>query len=149
MSEIKVPFNEWMPRSHQANLWKYLERGGKRAVAIWHRRAGKDEIALHHAAVSAMTRPANYWHMLPEFTMARRAIWDAVNPHTGKRRIDEAFPHPIRESTRDHAMQIKFVTGSTWSVVGSDSVLQGGGLGSSTAGIVFSEWALANPSAWG
>ena len=31
----------------------------------------------------------------------------------------------------------------------SDSVVSGGGIGSSTAGIVFSEFALANPSAWG
>jgi phage terminase large subunit len=30
--------------------------------------------------------------MLPEAAQARKAIWEAVNPHSGKRRIDEAFP---------------------------------------------------------
>lgn len=146
--KIPIPHNHWRPRGHQENLWNYLSSGGKRAVAIWHRRAGKDEVCLHHAAVSALTRPGNYWHMLPEFAQGRKAIWEAVNPHTGIRRIDEAFPLQMRASTRDHDMHLRMVNGSTWQVVGSDSVTSGGGLGSSTAGIVFSEYALANPAAW-
>ena len=145
---MPLPHDGWLPRDHQDKLWNYLRSGGKRAVAIWHRRAGKDEVCLHHSAIAAMERRGNYWHMLPQFGQARRAIWDSVNPHTGRRRIDEAFPQGIRESTRDHDMQIRLVNGSTWQVVGSDSVTTGGGIGSSTAGITFSEYALANPSAW-
>jgi len=87
--------------------------------------------------------------MMPQFTSARKAVWDAVNPHTGRRRIDEAFPQEIFSARREHDMHITSANGSTWQVVGSDSVTSGGGIGSSTAGIVFSEWALANPSAWG
>jgi phage terminase large subunit len=147
ITSVSVPANGWRPRPHQENLWRYLENGGKRAVAIWHRRAGKDEVALHHTAVSAMTRPASYWHCLPEYAQCRKAIWTAVNPHTGKRRIDEAFPHDIRENTNDNEMFIRFKgTGSTWQCIGSDSFSSA--VGASTAGIVFSEYALANPSAW-
>lgn len=83
--------------------------------------------------------------MLPEYAQARKAIWDAVNPHTGKRRIDEAFPMEIRKTTREQDMQIVFLNGATWQVVGSDSFDKL--VGSSPAGIVWSEWALANPSA--
>lgn len=126
-------------------LWNYLERGGREAVAVWHRRAGKDEVGLHRACVAAHERPANYWHMLPEAAQARKAIWDAVNPKTGKRRIDEAFPMEIRAATRDHEMLIKFKVGSTWQVVGSDNF--NSLVGASPAGIVYSEWALAKPSA--
>ena len=32
------------------NSWAYLCDGGKRAIAVWHRRAGKDEVAMHHTA---------------------------------------------------------------------------------------------------
>lgn len=149
ITDISVPSRSWRPRPHQKRLWNYLQRGGKRAVAVWHRRAGKDEICLHATAIAMLERPAAYWHMLPEFAQGRKAIWDAVNPHTGKRRIDEAFPQQMRESTREHDMFIKLRNGATWQVVGSDSVVSGGGIGSSTAGIIFSEWALANPSAWG
>jgi phage terminase large subunit len=149
ITDISVPQRGWEPRPHQQRLWNYLQRGGKRAVAVWHRRAGKDEIALHASAIAMLERVGNYWHMLPEFAQGRKAIWDAVNPHSGRRRIDEAFPQAMRESTREHDMHIRFRNGSTWQVVGSDSVVSGGGIGSSTAGIVFSEYALANPSAWG
>ena len=93
-----------------------------------------------------MEKPATYWHMLPEAAQARKAIWEAVNPHTGIRRIDEAFPHRIRASTREHEMAIRFVTGSTWQVVGSDNY--DSLVGSPPFGVVFSEWALANPAAW-
>ena len=126
-------------------VWRYLERGGRHAEIVAHRRWGKDEVALHHAACAAHQRVAGYWHMLPEYAQARKAIWDAVNPHTGRRRIDEAFPLELRAKTNDQEMKIAFKIGSTWQVVGSDNF--NSLVGSSPAGIVYSEWALANPAA--
>lgn len=145
MPAIELP-NGWNPRWYQRNLWDYLEGGGKRAIEIAHRRWGKDDVILHRTAIAAHERPATYWHCLPEYAQARKAIWAAVNPHTGKRRIDEAFPDEIRESTNDNEMFIRFKSGSTWQVIGSDryNSLVGAGV----AGVTFSEWALANPSAW-
>lgn len=125
--------------------WTYLENGGKHAELIWHRRSGKDEISLHRTACAAFERTAGYWHMLPEYGQARKAIWDAINPHTGKRRIDEAFPPELRKTTRNQEMQIEFLNGSSWQVVGSDNF--NSLVGSTPAGIVYSEWALANPAA--
>lgn len=141
--EIDLP-NGWTPRAYQLPAWRYLQAGGRHAELIWHRRAGKDEICLHHAACAAFKRKANYWHMLPEASQARKAIWDAVNPHTGRRRIDEAFPLGLRETTRNNEMQITFKNGSSWQVVGSDNF--NSLVGSAPAGIVYSEWALANPA---
>jgi len=143
--QIVLP-NNWRPRPYQRPLWDYLENGGKRAIGIWHRRAGKDDVLLHRTAVAAFERVGSYWHCLPEYAQARKAIWAAVNPHTGKRRIDEAFPHELRESTNEQEMFIRFINGSTWQAIGSDryNSLVGAGV----AGFVGSEWALANPSAW-
>lgn len=128
-------------------MWDYLERGGKRAIEIAHRRWGKDDVILHRTAIAAHERVATYWHCLPEYEQARKAIWNAVNPHTGKRRIDEAFPAELRETKDEQQMFIRFKNGSTWQVIGSDryNSLVGAGV----AGVVFSEWALCNPSAWG
>jgi hypothetical protein len=95
MTEILLP-NKWCPRPHQQKLWSYLDAGGKRSIEIAHRHWGKDDVALHWTAVAAMQRPASYWCMLPNHSQARKAIWTAVNPHTGKRRIDEPFPAKIR-----------------------------------------------------
>jgi phage terminase large subunit len=144
--DIVLPHGGWKARDYQYKLWKYLCHGGKRAIAIWHRRAGKDDIALNYAACSMHERIANVWYCLPEFAQARKAIWTAVNPHTGRRRIDEAFPEVLRENTNDNEMFIRMRNGSTFQCVGSDHY--GTQLGSSPAGIVYSEWALANPSAW-
>lgn len=113
---------------------------------VCHRRWGKDEIALHWAATQCMQKPATYWHMLPEASQARKAVWKAVNPHTGKRRIDEAFPLSIRRKTNDQEMFIEFVTGATWQVVGSDNF--NSLVGSPPMGITFSEWSISNPMSW-
>lgn len=95
----------------------------------------------------AFKRPASYWHCLPEYEQARKALWTAVNPHTGKRRIDEAFPPEIRATKDEQQMFIRFINGSTWQLIGSDRY--SANVGAGVGGIVFSEWARANPSAWG
>lgn len=143
---LRLP-HDWDPRDYQFPLWTYLQGGGKRAIAIWHRRAGKDEVCLHRVAQCAIERPATYWHMLPEYAQGRKAIWTAVNPRTGKRRIDEAFPAAMIESRNEQEMFIRFKSGATWQVVGSDRY--DATVGSPPAGVVFSEWALSNPAAWG
>lgn len=127
-------------------LWSYLENGGTRGVAIWHRRSGKDDVCLHWSASSMFRRVGSYWHMLPEASQARKAIWNAVNPHTGKRRIDEAFPEEIRANINEQEMFIRTKNGSTWQVIGSDNY--NSLVGSPPVGVVFSEWALAKPGAW-
>lgn len=142
---IDLP-NNWQCRPYQDALWRFLAGGGTRAVAVWHRRSGKDDIALHWTATAAMERVGTYWHMLPQANQARKAIWDAVDPHSGQRRIDRAFPVELRETTREHDMLIRFKNGSTWQVIGSDSY--NALVGSPPVGVVFSEYALADPNAW-
>lgn len=135
------------------SAWTGVGKGGvkvetkDRLIEIAHRRWGKDEIALRATLIKSQQRPASYWHLLPEYAQGRKALWTAVNPHTGKRRIDEAFPPETIAARDEQAMFLKFKWGSTWQIVGSDRFdsLVGAGV----AGVVFSEWALANPSAWG
>lgn len=145
MPEIILP-NNWRPRPYQMPFWTAMERGCKRAIPIWHRRAGKDDVVLHWTATAAHQRRGVYWHMLPQANQARKAVWDAINPHTGLKRIDEAFPLALRSSTRKQDMAIEFRCGSMWQLVGSDNF--NSLVGSPPVGIVFSEWALADPSAW-
>jgi phage terminase large subunit len=144
--EIELPANGWEPRPKQQSVWKALESGIKRAVLVWHRRYGKDDVALHWTACAAMQRVGTYWHLLPQANQSRKAIWDAVNPRTGRRRIDDAFPKELRETTREQDMLIRFKNGSTWQVVGSDNY--NALVGSPPVGVVFSEYALADPNSW-
>ena len=101
---------------------------------------------MHRLCVSAFEKPATYWHMLPEAAQARKAVWEAVNPHTGLRRIDEAYPIELRDVTRENEMFIRFKNGSTLNIVGSDNY--NSLVGSPPYGIVFSEWAVAHPASW-
>lgn len=143
---ILLPAHRWAPRYYQIPLWRYLDGGGKRAAAVWHRRSGKDELALQWTAVASQKRVGTYWHMLPSAAQARKAIWSQVNPKTGRRRIDDAFPTGMRAVTRDNEMFMQFRNGSTWNVVGSDNY--DSLVGTSPIGVVFSEWSLADPAAW-
>lgn len=136
----------WRPRPYQRPLTDYLIGGGRRADVVAHRRWGKDEVALHWTAWSIVDDVGVYWHLLPELGQGRRAIWDAVNPHTGEKRIDEAFPKTMRRRTLDGEMKIEFDNGSVWQVLGSDSY--DALVGAPPRGVVFSEWALARPDAW-
>lgn len=147
MPKITIPANGWRPRPYQMPAWGAWERGIKRSLLVWHRRSGKDEIELHKTCAAAHIRPANYWHCLPTYEQARKAIWEAVNPHSAKKRIDEVFPHILRKRTDNSAMTIELKTGSVWRIVGSDN--PDSLVGAPPAGVVFSEWALCNPSAWG
>ena len=56
----------------------------------------------------------------PGGSQGRKAIWTAINPHSGKRRIDEAFPLELRANTNEQEMFIRLKNGATWQVVGSD-----------------------------
>lgn len=133
-------------RSYQQPLHSYLVNGGKRAIEIAHRRWGKDEIVLGATCELAHKRIGSYWHCLPEYAQGRKALWTAVNAHTGKRRIHEAFPPEIVESMNEQEMFIRLKCGSTWQIIGSDRY--DATVGAGVAGIAYSEWALANPSAW-
>lgn len=117
-----------------------------RAVEIAHRRWGKDEVALGAANQRMHHRIGTYWHCLPEYAQARKAIWEAVNAHTGRRRIDEAFPPETRKRTLNDEMFIELANGSTWQCIGSDRY--NATVGAGPVFITYSEWALANPSAW-
>lgn len=143
MSGLRI---ERRVRWYQRPFHEYLVNGGKRAIEIAHRRWGKDEIVLAATCQLAHQRIASYWHCLPEYEQGRKALWNAINAHTGKRRIDEAFPPEIRESKDEQQMLIKLKCGSTWQIIGSDRY--DATVGSGVAGIAYSEWALANPSAW-
>jgi len=138
------PFG-WAPRPHQQKLWTYLQGGGRRAVAVWHRRAGKDSLAINFAACAAQKRVANYWHMLPTTAQGRKVVWEGIDGN-GRRVIDQAFPKSIRTGKLDDEMLLRLEGGSTWQVVGSDNFDRL--VGANPAGIVFSEWALADPRAW-
>lgn len=144
MAEIILPY-QWRPRPFQQAAWDYLSRGGMRAVLRWPRRHGKDDLSWRHLSCAMAERKGNYWYLLPEYAQARKAMWDAVDETTGQRRIDMIMPPELRDDFREQEMLFGF-QGSTAQLVGADNYHSL--VGSPPVGLVFSEYARTNPSAW-
>lgn len=67
---LSFPVN-WRPYPYRVPLWNYLESGGKRAIAVWHRRAGKDIVGLNWITAAALCDPEVYWYVFPTEEQAR------------------------------------------------------------------------------
>ena len=141
MNEFEFRVRRYQRAFHEA----LVQRTHDRLIAIWHRRAGKDEIVLNAMRELAWKDPGTYWHCFPEQKQARKAIWNGVNGHTGKRRIFEAFPPQIIKRMQDDDMFIELINGATFQLIGSDRY--DSTVGSGPKGIAYSEWGLSNPAA--
>ena len=143
--------NEWVARDYQAPLFQYLFDGGlerKRAAVVWHRRCGKDSCCLQLSAVASQMRVGTIWHMLPTLKQGRRVVWDGID-RDGRRMIDQAFPKEMRQldnPINNSDMQIRMRNGSIYQVVGSDNY--DSLVGTNPVGVIFSEYAVADPKAW-
>lgn len=148
MPTITLPHDDWQPRPDQLPMWQaMLSPAVRTVVEVAHRRWGKDELALHWAAVHGHQRTGTIWHALPQYAQCRKAIWEAINPRTGRRRIFDAFPQPLIEHIDEQAMRVRFKCGSQYQLVGSDQT--DGLVGTNPVAIVYSEAALADPRAFG
>ena len=143
MNEITLPYN-YDPRDYQMPLWTFLEGGGKRAVAIWHRRAGKDLMAVNWTVTSAIERPGLYWHLLPTYNQGRKIVWDGMT-RDGRPFLDY-WPQDLIKSVNNTDMKLETVNGSMYQVVGTDWVDRL--VGANPVGCIFSEYSLQDPRAW-
>jgi hypothetical protein len=138
--EIALKLREW-----QKPLRRYFHQGGKRAIEIAHRRAGKDRIALFIELEQALRSPREVWHCLPTYKQARKVVWDALTGD-GERLIDVAFPQRIVKQRVEDEMKIKLVNGSLWRLVGADNF--DSLVGANPRHVSFSEYALTTPKGY-
>ena len=141
--EIHLPYN-WAPRDYQEPLWEAMERGTKRAMLFWHRRAGKDLCMINLIACKSMTRVGAYWHIFPTYKQGKKSMWEGKTKDG--RRFMDYFPPPLIERRREQDLTIDFINGSQYVVVGADN--PDSQVGTNPVGMVFSEWALMDPSIW-
>jgi phage terminase large subunit len=139
-NKITLPHN-WSPRNYQLPVWKYLEAGGKRAVSVWHRRAGKDLTAIHYCATATQKRVGLYLHVLPFYKQGRKIVWNGMD-RLGKKFLD-AFPEELIESRNEQDMMLRLKNGSIYQVIGSDNV--DSLVGINPVGIILSEYSIQDP----
>lgn len=147
-AEIELPHN-WRTRGYQRPAWDALHNGCKRVAPIWHRRAGKDSLAVNFSIKQAILPPplgriGAYWHLLPEAKQARKAIWNGRTKDG--RSFRDFWPSEVIARVLDDEMTIFLRNGSIWQLAGSDNY--DSLIGANPVGIVFSEYAVSNPLAW-
>lgn len=148
---VSIP-NDFTPRDYQIPYMAYFDQGGKRAFCNWHRRGGKDLVALHQTCKMMHRRVGTYWHIFPSFAQGRKAIWEGFR-RDGKRIMENVFPgftDPRRPGSivkrkDEQQMMVELKCGSIWRLIGSDNVEV---VGAGPVGVVFSEFALAKPAGW-
>ena len=144
MSEIiTIPY-EFEPRPYQRELLAALDSGFKRAIAVYHRRAGKDKTMFNVLIKKALQRKGVYYYFFPEYAQGRRVIWDGIDG-SGFKFLDH-IPDPLVQSKNSTDMKIVLTNGSVIQVMGTDKFDKV--RGSNPVGCVFSEFAFQNPKAW-
>jgi len=131
----------WKPYPYQVPLWNYLNSGGRRAVAIWHRRAGKDLLGINWITAAALKSVGVYWYIFPTYDQAKRTIWDGVT--LDGRSYLSYILESLVASKRAADLRIELKNGSIIQFVGSTSPdsLRGSGI----KGAVLSEYSYQNP----
>jgi phage terminase large subunit len=141
---IELPYR-FTPREYQKPLWRAIvEQGKKRAVCVWHRRAGKDKTFLNILVAKAMETMGNYAYYFPTATLGRKALWDNIDANSGMRVIDH-LPPQILAKSNEQQMKLTLVNGSTIQVLGTETLDVVGG---NPIGVIFSETAQHRPDAW-
>jgi phage terminase large subunit len=143
-NKVRLPHN-YTPRGYQLKAWGALEHGIKRAVIVWHRRAGKDLMLLNRTICATQERVGVYWHVFPAAKQGRKIIWDGVTKD-GRPFLDY-WPSAMIAERNATEMRLKLTNGSVWQVVGSDNY-NDALIGGNPVGLVMSEYALQNPSCW-
>jgi hypothetical protein len=122
-----------------------IEHKKKRAIYVWHRRAGKDLLALNRILFSAMFEAVGtYWHIFPSYAQGAKSVWQETNSE-GRKYIDY-IPKSLIAKKNEKELKITLKNGSIYQIVGSDNPdsLRGAGI----KGAVFSEYAEQDPRAW-
>ena len=143
MPTITIPYN-FTPRSYQLPVLRALDSGAKRAVAVWHRRSGKEKTFINYTARKCIDRVGTYFYAFPTYTQAKRAIWDGRDrdgfPFLGH------FPREIVKAKDSQELKLTLINGSIFQLVGTDNI--DSLMSTNPLGVVFAEYSLQDPRGW-
>lgn len=143
MAKIALPHN-FVPRKYQLPVLRALDGGAKRAVAVWHRRSGKEKTFVNYTAAASADRIGTYFYFFPTFAQGKKAVWDGRDkngfPFMGH------FPAQYVKRKNETEMKMEFINGSAFQVIGTDNI--DSIMSSNPIGCVFAEYSLQDPRAW-
>lgn len=142
--EIKLP-HKFEPRDYQLPFFRAMDSGIKRAVLVWHRRAGKDKACFNYTIKRAFERVGTYFYFLPEYSQGKKVIWDNID-NDGFRMLDH-IPSALVKSTNATDLKVTLVNNSVIQIMGADNFSKSG-VGTNPIGVVLSEYSINSPEVW-
>lgn len=140
---IRIP--DFSPRPYQIPFLQAMDDGCKRAVLVWHRRAGKEITCWNWLIKQAFWhRVGTYVYYFPTSRLGRRILWDGADKN-GKRFLDCIPKEIIDGEPNGVEMKIRLKNGSLIQIMGTDTILN---VGINPVGCIFSEFSLQDPAAW-
>lgn len=140
-----IYLDRFKPKEYQLPLFDAIEnKGYKRVLLIWPRRAGKDIAAFNLCIREALRKRQVIWYIFPEYKQGKRAIWDGIT--TDGMRVLDYIPPECIFSKSQQEMKITFINGSILQVLGSDNY--NSLVGANPQLCIFSEYALQDPRAF-
>jgi hypothetical protein len=100
VERVTIPHNLELLEHQQAYIAARLS-GAKNRLAIWHRQAGKDVVALVDVVAAAVEEPGIYGYCAPTYRMVKGIVWDGVRASDGLPYLSVIPPQLIIE--RDEA----------------------------------------------
>lgn len=141
-SDVELPHNLQL-RPYQDEAWDRLEKV-KRALLVWHRRAGKDKFCFNYLIYRAWHQLGVYYYVFPTYRQGKMAIWEGRDKE-GKCFLDH-IPSSILDNKNNSELKITLKNGSVIRIAGSDNI--DALMGTAPRGCVFSEFSLQKPSVW-
>src|ERR1700677_2949071 len=116
--ETRIKLDQFKPRPFQLPLFDAIEnKGYKRVLCIWPRRAGKDICAFNLVIRLALRKVQTIFYVFPTYNSGRKILWDAIT-NDGKRIIDYC---PMELADRnEQQMRLRFHNGSVIQDSGSN-----------------------------
>lgn len=140
---VLIPFN-FKPRPYQLPILKALDSGATRAVAVWHRRSGKEKTFINFTAKKTVERVGTYFYLFPTYAQAKKAIWNGIDkdgfPFMGH------FPPAWVKKKHEQDLKVECMNGSIFQLIGSDNI--DSIMSTNPIGVVFAEYSLQDPRAW-
>lgn len=141
-----IYLDRFVPRDFQKEVIRMMEnKGYKKVLLNFHRRAGKDVVAFNITIRAALKKVGLYLYCLPTYNQGRKVIWDGLLSN-GSSFLSFINPELIKAKNSSD-MKIILVNGSIIQIVGSSTASEKL-VGTNPQGIVFSEWSRSDPSAY-
>jgi hypothetical protein len=98
-----------------------MQDGKRRAVLVWHRRAGKEKTCWNYLIAQAIRKVGIYYYFFPHFSQGRKILWDGVD-RDGFRLLDHIPSVFLAGNPNSTEMKIRLINGSLIQIIGTNNV---------------------------